>query len=78
MKQQNTLKTVTLTPVAIEFLLVGASAVRVGTASFRDPDSAARIAAGMAAWCEREGVADMRELVGALRLQDGGAPGLVA
>jgi dihydroorotate dehydrogenase (NAD+) catalytic subunit len=63
---------------AVEFLLVGASAVQVGTASFRDPDSAARIAAGMAAWCEREGVADMRELVGALRLHDGGAPGLVA
>ncbi|MBL0177186.1 MAG: dihydroorotate dehydrogenase [Ignavibacteria bacterium] len=64
---------------AIEFLLVGASAVQVGTASFRDPDAAAKIATGMDAYCEREGVADMQDLVGGLRIpQNVTAPGLVA
>ena len=63
---------------AIEFLLVGASAVQVGTASFRDPDAAAKIAAGMEAFCEAEGINDIQELVGGLRIPEGvAAPGFV-
>jgi dihydroorotate dehydrogenase (NAD+) catalytic subunit len=63
---------------AVEFLLVGASAVQIGTASFRDPDTAAKVAAGMLAWGESEGLADLQELVGALRLPEAvTAPGLV-
>ncbi len=63
---------------AIEFLLVGASAIQVGTASFRDPDAAVKIAAGMQAWCEKEGVQDIQELVGALVVPEGvQAPGFV-
>lgn len=63
---------------AIEFLLVGACAVQVGTASFRDPDAAVQVAAGMEAWCEAEGISDMDELVRGLRLPEGvSAPGFV-
>jgi dihydroorotate dehydrogenase (NAD+) catalytic subunit len=63
---------------AIEFLLVGASAIQVGTASFRDPDAGAKIAAGMEAYCEAEGIADIQELVGGLIIPEGvTAPGFV-
>ena len=36
---------------ALEFILVGASAVQVGTASFSVPDAGAHIAAGLADYC---------------------------
>jgi dihydroorotate dehydrogenase (NAD+) catalytic subunit len=64
---------------AIEFLLAGASAVQVGTANFRDPDAAVKVAKGMEEFCLREGIADMQELVGGLEIsQNVSAPGLVA
>ncbi len=63
---------------AIEFLLVGASAIQVGTASFRDPDAAVKIAAGMQEYCSAQGIDDMQELVGGLRIDAGvAAPGFV-
>jgi dihydroorotate dehydrogenase (NAD+) catalytic subunit len=63
---------------AIEFLLVGASVIQVGTASFRDPDAAVNIAQGMEAYCLQEGISDIQEVVGALRLPAATtAPGLV-
>jgi dihydroorotate dehydrogenase (NAD+) catalytic subunit len=63
---------------AIEFLLVGASAIQVGTASFRDPDAGAKIAHGMEKYCMDNGVDDIQELVGALRIDAGvAAPGFV-
>jgi dihydroorotate dehydrogenase (NAD+) catalytic subunit len=64
---------------AIEFLLAGASAVQVGTANFRDPDAAVKVAKGMEEFCAREGIDDMQELVGGLRISENvSAPGLVA
>ena len=51
---------------ALELLLAGASAVAVGTATFTDPGAAARVCDGIAAYCERHGVASVRELVGAV------------
>jgi dihydroorotate dehydrogenase (NAD+) catalytic subunit len=52
---------------ALEFMVAGASAVEVGTASFVDPDAAARIVGEIAAWCEAHGVARVRDLVGTVR-----------
>ena len=60
---------------ALEFILAGSSAVQVGTASFVEPGATARIAGGIGAWCRREGVPRVRDLVGALRMPPGGAPG---
>ncbi len=51
---------------AIEFLLAGATAVAVGTANFRNPDAAVEIADGIAAYMERYGTEDIRELIGAV------------
>lgn len=57
---------------ALEFLLVGASAVQVGTASFMRPDAAFALAAGLPAACARAGASSPAELVGALTLEQAG------
>jgi dihydroorotate dehydrogenase (NAD+) catalytic subunit len=51
---------------AVEFLLAGASAVQVGTASFADPLAAKKVVDGLAAYCAARGVA-ARDIVGKLR-----------
>lgn len=53
---------------AIEFLLAGASAIEIGTANFIDPAISAKVAKGIAEYCERQGVKDVNELIGGLRL----------
>lgn len=55
---------------AAEMLLAGASAVGVGTATFRDPRAPLRIARDLARWCARHDVVRVGDLVGAL--EDGG------
>lgn len=50
----------------VEFLLAGARAVQVGTASFNDPSVAEHLVNGLEDWCREHGVADVNELVGAL------------
>jgi dihydroorotate dehydrogenase (NAD+) catalytic subunit len=56
---------------ALEFLITGASAVQVGTQNFIDPASAVTIAAGIAAFCDRQGIKDVGELVGTLDAKAG-------
>ena len=51
---------------ALEFMLAGATAVQVGTASFINPSAAQEIAAGMETWLADNGVADVKSLIGAL------------
>lgn len=53
---------------AAEFLIAGASAVEVGTATFADPASPLRIARELSAFLRRENVGSARELVGTLKL----------
>ncbi len=52
---------------ALEFMVAGAAAVQVGTASFVDPDAAARIVGEIEAWCDSHGVAAVRDIVGTIR-----------
>jgi len=52
---------------ALEFLIVGASAVQVGTANFVDPSAMASIVDGIADFCRQEGVEDIRDLIGSLK-----------
>ncbi len=52
---------------ALEFLLVGASAVAVGTASFVYPDTALRVAAGIGDFLEKEGIASLSDWVGSIK-----------
>jgi dihydroorotate dehydrogenase (NAD+) catalytic subunit len=53
---------------ALEFILAGASAVQVGTASFINPSAAQDIAAGMEAWLAENGVESIKSLIGALEI----------
>ncbi len=52
---------------ALEFILAGASAVEVGTATFTEPAAALRIATEMEEHCVRHGIESIGSLVGALR-----------
>jgi len=51
---------------AIEFLLVGATAVQVGTMNFIDPAAGQKIAAGLVTYAEQQGLPDIGQLVGAM------------
>lgn len=53
---------------AVEFMLAGASAVQVGTASFIDPGAMQKIIDGLHAFCDETGVTHIRELTGQVRL----------
>jgi len=53
---------------ALEFIIVGASAVQVGTATFAVPDASIRVLEGIEAYCREHGVRQLSELVGSLRL----------
>lgn len=49
---------------AAELLVAGANAVQVGTATFADPRSPARVLAELARWCGTQGVTAVSDLVG--------------
>ncbi len=51
---------------AIEFIIAGASAVAVGTASFIEPGSAEKIVEGIKSYCMRKNIANIKELIGSL------------
>lgn len=53
---------------AVEFMLAGATAVQVGTASFRDPAVMGRIVDGLDAYCNAQGVETIASLTGAVAL----------
>ena len=55
---------------AVEFVMAGASAVQVGTATFRDPEAPWRILDELTAWCEQEGVLRLRDIVGVVQRRD--------
>jgi dihydroorotate dehydrogenase (NAD+) catalytic subunit len=51
---------------AAELLVVGASAVQVGTATFADPRAPATVLADLRRWCRRHDVPRVADLVGAI------------
>jgi dihydroorotate dehydrogenase (NAD+) catalytic subunit len=53
---------------ALEFLLVGATAVQVGTASFVRPSSSVEIVRDLAAWLRERGIGSVREIIGSLEV----------
>lgn len=52
---------------AIEFIMAGASAIQVGTASFSNPRAPLDILEGIEKFMEKEGIEDIAELVGVAR-----------
>jgi dihydroorotate dehydrogenase (NAD+) catalytic subunit len=59
---------------AVEFLLAGASAVAVGTASFIDPTSVVKVIEGVRDYCAANGIMEIRELVGGVQIPGRTAP----
>ncbi|MBI3580462.1 MAG: dihydroorotate dehydrogenase [Nitrospinae bacterium] len=53
---------------ALEFLIAGATAVQVGTMNFVEPSICERLADELSKWCDAEGIADVNDLVGSLKL----------
>jgi len=51
---------------AVEFLLAGATAIQVGTASYADPRAVEHIAQGLEHWCSRHHVEKITDLTGKL------------
>ena len=52
---------------AIEFIMAGASAIQIGTASFTNPRAPLDILEGIEQFLEKEGVKDITELIGVAR-----------
>lgn len=53
---------------ALEFLIVGAKAIQVGTANFVDPNAMATIINDLEDFCREEGIADINDLIGTLEI----------
>lgn len=53
---------------ALEFLIAGASAVQIGTATFVRPDAAIGVIQGIETYLQEQGLASVRELVGSVRM----------
>jgi dihydroorotate dehydrogenase (NAD+) catalytic subunit len=49
---------------AVEFLMAGAAAVQVGTATFANPRALLDVIEGLESWLDREGISDVNEIVG--------------
>ena len=49
---------------ALEFLMAGAVAIQVGTANFHNPRASLEVLDGLEAWMHKEGVRDIKEIVG--------------
>ncbi len=52
---------------AVEFLLAGATAVQVGTASYADPRAVEKVANGLQRWCASHAVTRVSELTGSMK-----------
>jgi dihydroorotate dehydrogenase (NAD+) catalytic subunit len=59
---------------ALEFILAGASAVQIGTATFSNPLAPIEVLEGIERYCEARGVSDIARLVGAGRAGPRPAP----
>jgi dihydroorotate dehydrogenase (NAD+) catalytic subunit len=53
---------------AVEFLLAGATAIQVGTASYADPRATERLAKGLESWCRSHQIEKVTSLTGALEI----------
>ncbi len=52
---------------ALEFIMAGASAVQVGTATFNNPQAALDVLEGIRQYAEREGISCLQDIIGVAR-----------
>ncbi|MGH9493859.1 MAG: dihydroorotate dehydrogenase [Candidatus Sulfotelmatobacter sp.] len=53
----------------IEFMLAGATAVQIGTASYWDPCATEKIVDGVEAWCRNNHISRLADLIGGIQLE---------
>jgi len=53
---------------AAEFMMAGATAVQIGTASYADPRAVENIATGLKRWCAAHEVTEVRSLTGSVQI----------
>lgn len=53
---------------ALEFFIVGAKAIQVGTANFIDPSTSMKIIDGLEEYCRNEGISKLSEIIKTLKL----------
>jgi len=53
---------------ALEFLIAGASAVQIGTASLVDPETTVRVIQELDDYCDRKGVSKIEEIIGTIKI----------
>jgi dihydroorotate dehydrogenase (NAD+) catalytic subunit len=54
---------------ALEYIMAGASAVQVGSATFSNPRAALDVLEGIQSFMEKEGIKSLKEIIGAVRKQ---------
>jgi dihydroorotate dehydrogenase (NAD+) catalytic subunit len=54
---------------ALEFLIVGAKAIQVGTANFVNPRATLEIIEGLRSYCTEKGICDINEIIGSLDVE---------
>ena len=64
---------ISTTKDALEFLIVGARAVQVGTANFYDPGTSVRIVQGLRDYCQRRRL-HLSEIIGSLKIPERATP----
>lgn len=52
---------------ALEFMMLGATAIQIGTANFVDPTVTMKVIDGMNEWLDAHGVKDVNEIIGCIR-----------
>lgn len=52
---------------ALEFLMVGATGVQIGTANFVNPRAGIEIVKGLEAYCKKEGLKSITEIIGCIK-----------
>ena len=52
---------------AIEFLMVGATAIEIGTANFIDPTVTIKVIDGINEWLDAHGVKDIHDIIGVIK-----------
>jgi dihydroorotate dehydrogenase (NAD+) catalytic subunit len=55
---------------AVEYMLAGATAVQVGTATFVQPAAMISVIEGLAKFCERKDIPRVADLIGAVRNEE--------
>ncbi len=53
---------------ALEFIIAGASAVQVGTATFVQPDAALQVIEGIENYLQQHHISSVSELVGSIKI----------